>query len=101
MQRDSSTYCDEPEDVEDYQKWLGTFSLAEADPKIKQIVSENAFMSELQSRIVPLIVEYEVFWTRYFYQLSKLQQKNEQRLQVRVPELVLIVYDDLGGYEGV
>jgi hypothetical protein len=27
----------------------------------------NAFMSELQSRLVPLLVEKEEFWARYFY----------------------------------
>lgn len=37
------------------------------------IPQSNAFMSELQNRIVPLIVEHDVFWTRYFYRLAKLQ----------------------------
>uniref|UniRef100_A0A061R2E4 BSD domain-containing protein n=2 Tax=Tetraselmis sp. GSL018 TaxID=582737 RepID=A0A061R2E4_9CHLO len=36
-------------------------------------------MSELQNRVVPLIVEYDTFWTRYFYRLSKLQEKHEKR----------------------
>jgi hypothetical protein len=27
MQRDSSTYCDEPEDAEDYAKWKEDFKL--------------------------------------------------------------------------
>ncbi len=37
----------------------------------------------MQARIVPLIVEYDAFWTRYFYRLHKLQQKHEQFVQVR------------------
>ncbi len=39
-------------------------------------------MSELQSRIVPLIVDYPTFWTRYFYQLHKLELKHEQFKQL-------------------
>ncbi len=35
---------------------------------IEAITRDNTFMAELQSRIVPLIVQYDVFWTRYFYQ---------------------------------
>jgi hypothetical protein len=31
----------------------------------------NAFMAELQSRIVPLLVEQEDFWARYFYRWVK------------------------------
>ncbi len=34
MQRDSSTYCDEPSDTEDYTRWKGTFSLDAAKPQV-------------------------------------------------------------------
>lgn len=44
------------------------FDLGSKRSEIEAITKENAFMSELQSRIVPLIVRFEVFWTRYFYQ---------------------------------
>lgn len=44
---------------------------------IEEILSDNSFMRELHSRIVPLIVEHDVFWMRYFYRLSKLQQREE------------------------
>ncbi|KAL3682998.1 hypothetical protein R1sor_001020 [Riccia sorocarpa] len=79
MQRDSSTYCDEPEDEEDYTSWRSSFKLADKKGDIETITKDNAFMQELQARIVPLIVEYDVFWTRYFYRLHKLQQAEEQR----------------------
>jgi len=79
MQRSSSTYCDEPADTADYQAWLEGFELdSRAEDIIETITQENTFMAELQSRIVPLIVQYQVFWTRYFYQLHKLKQKHEQ-----------------------
>ncbi|KAL4452621.1 hypothetical protein ABPG75_008283 [Micractinium tetrahymenae] len=78
MQRDSSTYCDEPEDEEDFAAWLAGFDLAARRPDIDRLIAENTFMSELQARIVPLIVEYDAFWTRYFYHLHKLEQKHAQ-----------------------
>ncbi|KAK9814765.1 hypothetical protein WJX72_011153 [[Myrmecia] bisecta] len=82
MQRDSSTYCDEPEDQADFAAWLQTFDLTAKRPHIEAIIASNAFMAELQSRIVPLIVEYNVFWTRYFYRHHCLSLKHEARLQV-------------------
>ncbi|KXZ43720.1 hypothetical protein GPECTOR_82g254 [Gonium pectorale] len=82
MQRDSSTYCDEPEDAEDYARWKADFSLTGVQADIARITAENAFMAELQSRLVPIIVEHEDFWSRYFYRLQKLQQKEEQRQQL-------------------
>jgi len=67
MQRDSMTYCGEPEDKEDYAVWRATFDLSAKKSEIGKITTDNAFMAELQSRIVPIIVEYDDFWTRYFF----------------------------------
>lgn len=39
-------------------------------------------MLPLQARIVPLIVEYDAFWTRYFYRLHRLEQKHAQFQQL-------------------
>jgi hypothetical protein len=48
MQHDSSTYCDEPHDSEDFQSWLSTFNMDNAQPSIDKALSENAFLAELQ-----------------------------------------------------
>jgi len=79
IQRDSSTYCDEPEDLEDYARFGAGFVLAEKQADIDALLKSNAFMAELHSRIVPLIVENGDFWARYFYRLSKLQEKHDKR----------------------
>ncbi|CAI5478410.1 unnamed protein product [Closterium sp. Yama58-4] len=79
MQRDSSTYCDEPEDTEDFAKWVESFDLKNREADVEAVLKDNAFMQELQSRIVPLIVERETFWTRYFYRLYRLQQAEDAR----------------------
>jgi len=82
MQRDSATYCDEPADTEDFAKWKSGFSLTAAQPDIDRLLADNAFMAELQARIVPIIVEKEDFWHRYFYRLHKLQAKEDARTQL-------------------
>jgi hypothetical protein len=48
MQRDSGTYCDEPEDGEGYEAWLEGFDLAACRPDIEALIAGNTFMSELQ-----------------------------------------------------
>lgn len=48
MQRDSTTYCDEPEDVEDFEAWLAGFDLVARKPDVDSLIAENTFMSELQ-----------------------------------------------------
>lgn len=78
MQRDSGTYCDEPEDEEDFRDWLEAFDLEKKRKEVEEILQTNSFMNELQSRIVPTIVEYDEFWTHYFYKLHKLKEEYER-----------------------
>jgi len=82
MQRDSSTYCDEPDDKEDFENWVAGFDLPSRKPDIAKILNENTFMSELQARIVPVIVDYESFWTRYFYRFHKLEERHVMHAKV-------------------
>lgn len=79
MQLDSNTYCQEPEDIEDFEAWKSEFRLDERNEEIEVLCKENAFMEEVKSRLVPNIVDYETFWTRYFYRLYKLKQAEEAR----------------------
>ena len=81
MQRDSATYCEEPTDNADYQAWRAQFDMASYKPAVEALTQENAFMAELQARIVPIIVEYDAFWTRYFYQLHLLEVSMLQWLE--------------------
>ena len=85
MQRDSSTYCDEPEDEEDFDLWQATFDLDGHGRAVQDILKENAFMAELHARIVPVIVEHEDFWTRYFYRLYCLEVQEGLRDPVKRP----------------
>jgi len=66
MQRDSSTYCDEP-DAPDYATWRAAFDLAAEEARIDQVVKGNALVAELQARLVPLLVERQDFWGRHFF----------------------------------
>uniref|UniRef100_A0A0D6R2W4 BSD domain-containing protein n=1 Tax=Araucaria cunninghamii TaxID=56994 RepID=A0A0D6R2W4_ARACU len=79
MQLDSNTYCREPEDFEDFEAWKAGFRLEERAEEIEVICSENGFMEEIKSRLVPNFVDYETFWTRHFYRLHKLKQAEEAR----------------------
>jgi hypothetical protein len=39
MQRDSSTYCDEPEDPQDFAAWAGNFDMEAVKPEIERITT--------------------------------------------------------------
>lgn len=95
MQHDSSTYCDEPDDAEDYKAWQSTFNLEEKKQDIDSTLDDNTFFQELFGRFVPGVVTYETFWMRYFYRLHKLHQTEEARVDL-VKRATAAEEEDLG-----
>ncbi|KAL7126566.1 hypothetical protein ABFS83_14G196700 [Erythranthe nasuta] len=79
VQSDPSTFCEEPEDVEEYKRWKVTFDLDEKKDEIEDMVGENANLEGVYERVVPSAVDHETFWCRYFYRVDKLKQQESVR----------------------
>ena len=79
MQRDSSTYCDEPADAAAYAAFAATFDAASDETKIavEALLAANSFMKVMSGRIVPAVVAYDVFWSRYFFNLRLLERERD------------------------
>ena len=79
MQRDSSTYCDEPADASAFATFAKTFDASSDDTKkqIDQLLATNSFMKVMSGRIVPAVVEHDVFWSRYFFRLRALERERD------------------------
>lgn len=82
MQRNSATYCEEPQDAAGYNAWLQSFETRERTADIEGVRQETPFMVELESRIVPVIVDSPTFWRRYFYHLHLLREAHDTRAKV-------------------
>ncbi|CAA7039447.1 unnamed protein product [Microthlaspi erraticum] len=80
VQGDLNTYCEEPEDTDDYKKWESEFSLDEKAEEMEKLLEENGGdMKGVYKRIVPSTVDHETFWFRYFYKVHKLKQAEDLR----------------------
>ncbi|EFJ22618.1 hypothetical protein SELMODRAFT_416268 [Selaginella moellendorffii] len=95
LQCDNSTYCEEPEDQEDYAVWKSTFDLDNRKGEVKLLMEENPFIQEIHARIVPTSVDHEAFWTRYFYRVNKLQQAEDARADLVKSKRANAVEEDL------
>lgn len=82
MQRNSATYCEQPDDSAGFSAWLEGFEMREHSSEIEAVRKETPFMVELERRIVPLIVDKPTFWRRYFYHVHLLQAAHEARAKV-------------------
>lgn len=82
IQGDTSTYCEEPEDLDDYNKWKSGFVLDEKSEQIDGLLEENAAMGSIYEKIVPDTVDRHTFWFRYFYRVHKLKQAEDLRAKL-------------------
>ncbi|XP_068659666.1 uncharacterized protein [Aristolochia californica] len=79
LQADLSTYSEEPEDLDDFEKWKLEFSLDEKADEIDNLLFENGVLEEIYGKLVPGAIDHETFWLRYFYKVYKVQQIEDAR----------------------
>ncbi|PIA44748.1 hypothetical protein AQUCO_01700382v1 [Aquilegia coerulea] len=79
IQCDKNTYCEEPDDLDDFGKWKSGFVLEEKNEEIENLLEENAVIEEVFAKLVPSVVDFEMFWSRYFYRVYKLKQVEDAR----------------------
>ncbi|XP_062086280.1 protein DOS2 [Humulus lupulus] len=79
LQGDASTYCDEPEDLDDYSKWKLGFVLEDKNEEIEVLIEENMAVENIYKRVVPDSLDHQTFWCRYFYKIFKLKQAEDLR----------------------
>ncbi|KAI5316036.1 PREDICTED: BSD [Prunus dulcis] len=79
IQGDAGTYCEEPEDLDEFNKWKSGFVLEDKSEEIEGLFEENGAMESIYKRVVPSSVDHETFWCRYFYRVYKLRQAEDVR----------------------
>ncbi|KAI3741266.1 hypothetical protein L1987_58937 [Smallanthus sonchifolius] len=89
---DARAYCEDPEDVDDYNNRKLGFVVGDMRDEIEQLVGENGALEGIYSKIVPNEVDDGTFWFRYFYKVHKLKQQEEMR--ARLVKRSLSVDDD-------
>ncbi|KAL6505098.1 hypothetical protein OROGR_024915 [Orobanche gracilis] len=79
LQSDSSTFCEDPEDVEDFRKWEFGFELENNRDEIDTLIGKNGILVDFYEKCVPSAFDPKTFWSRYFYRVDKLKQQESVR----------------------
>eukprot|EP00262_Sarcandra_glabra_P007401 TRINITY_DN20182_c0_g1_i1.p1 TRINITY_DN20182_c0_g1~~TRINITY_DN20182_c0_g1_i1.p1 ORF type:complete len:458 (+),score=108.77 TRINITY_DN20182_c0_g1_i1:271-1644(+) len=82
IQNDANTYAEDPEDLDDYNKWKLGFMLKEKKEEIKNLCSEDGPMEAIYVQMVPNVIDHETFWCRYFYRVYKVKQAEDARVNL-------------------
>ncbi|CAK9176593.1 unnamed protein product [Ilex paraguariensis] len=82
IQCDLKTYCEEAEDLDDYNEWKMEFKLEEQTGEIEDLIEENKVIGEIYNEVVPSQVDKETFWGRYFYRVYRVKKAEEARAKL-------------------
>nr|CAB3476854.1 unnamed protein product [Digitaria exilis] len=82
LRADPATFTEEPEDSEGFAKWNSSFSTDEMKEQIEGVLRESPGLESFVERLVPSVVDYETFWSRYFFAVDKLKQAEDVRTKL-------------------
>ncbi|KAK7285408.1 hypothetical protein RJT34_20178 [Clitoria ternatea] len=82
LQDDVRTFCDVPEDLEEYGQWKLEFSLDGKSEEMEGLLRENEAMESVFKRVVPNTIDCETFWVRYYYRVYRLNKAEDVRARL-------------------
>ncbi|CAO2203179.1 unnamed protein product [Urochloa humidicola] len=82
LRADPATFTEEPEDSKGFAKWNSSFSVDEMKEQIEGVLRESPGLESFVERLVPSVVDYETFWSRYFFLVDKLKQAEDVRTKL-------------------
>uniref|UniRef100_J3KYQ3 BSD domain-containing protein n=1 Tax=Oryza brachyantha TaxID=4533 RepID=J3KYQ3_ORYBR len=82
LRADPATFTEEPEDADGFAKWQDAFRIDERKEEIEGVLRESPGLESFVERLVPSVVEYDMFWCRYFFAVDKLRQAEDVRTKL-------------------
>uniref|UniRef100_A0ACD5XTK7 Uncharacterized protein n=1 Tax=Avena sativa TaxID=4498 RepID=A0ACD5XTK7_AVESA len=82
LRADPTTFTEEPEDAEGFTRWHEAFNLDERKEEIEAVLKESPGLESFVERLVPSVVAYDTFWSRYFFAVDKLRQAENVRTKL-------------------
>lgn len=79
IQADPATFTEEPEDGDEFKKWKEGFRLEEKGDEIEGLLYESSQLEGFVEKLVPSVVDFDTFWSRYFYRVHKLKLAEDAR----------------------
>lgn len=82
IQTDTRTYCEDPEDIDDYNKWKLGFVMGDNKDEIEKLVGDDGVLAGIYAKLVPIEVDDGTFWYRYFYKIHKFKLQEDLRAKL-------------------
>mmetsp|Transcript_25494 Transcript_25494/g.33309 ORF Transcript_25494/g.33309 Transcript_25494/m.33309 type:complete len:441 (+) Transcript_25494:138-1460(+) len=75
LQMDIKTYQEEISEKEalDFRMFENRFDISKKTTEISELLQSNPVVTQLHTQLVPDSIPYEVFWSRYYFRIERLQ----------------------------
>jgi len=80
LRANPDTYCQDPPDGEAFSKWREEVDITAHKGQIDETLASNPEIKNLHARMVPRVVDDDLFWSRYLFALAKLEKEEERRV---------------------
>jgi BSD domain len=64
------TFCEDPDNQTAFAVFCKEHDADARGQQVAELMRDNAFLRELHTRLVPDIVDEELFWQRYFFRCA-------------------------------
>lgn len=79
IQTDPATYCNEPDNLEEFHQWLPTFMIEDKKEELSTLMLDSKEVRSIYTKLVPEAVSHKDFWTRYFYKKHVHDEAEKRR----------------------
>jgi len=79
LQRNESTFTQDPSDTAAFATWTNQFDIGAHTESVTHLLTTNETVREFHTRLVPAQVSYREFWCRYYYKLQCLLEDDKRR----------------------
>lgn len=79
LQANPDTYCEPTQDLDAFEEWGKDFNLDNYENECIELLHIHDSIADLYERVVPRVVEEDLFWMRYFFAKHNLELEEERR----------------------
>jgi BSD domain len=79
LETNPDTYCQPAADLNAFEIWSKDFNLESHEKDCISLLSRHEPIATLYERVVPNVIEEDIFWKRYFYALHAIHQEEDER----------------------
>jgi len=83
MALENHVFLHDPENIEEYEKWLAGFDFEEKTEEVQELMAANPHIQLHYTQLVPDKVSHLMFWHRFYFQVQQIFEAESRACEVK------------------